>query len=133
MFTTERKNISGDPRLAINWMGHYPKGSFITTDELSSCWLITKPGTATEELENMKAYVDSKLVTYAVQRFFVEIKPDGHNNFANRLVGLDFSRRWSDEELYKEFELTPEEISDVERWYENNKETQCGNIATWKL
>ena len=70
-----------------------------------------------KDLENKLIYLKSKLITYCVNEYTHKIKSDGKNNFLYRVPEVDFSKEWSDEELYKEFKLTEQEIKEIEDWY----------------
>ncbi len=68
----------------------------------------------------MKVYVESKLITYCVLNFNTRIKNQGSNDFFWKVSEIDFSKSWTDEELYQEFGLTEEEINEVETWCKEN-------------
>jgi len=71
-----------------------------------------KPG---ETLTNAKSVLDSKLYKLIVDKLF------RYNGFINGnvlkgLPALDFTKMWSDDDIYKNFNLTQEEIDAVERY-----------------
>jgi len=65
-----------------------------------------------DEAKNLKAYVDSKFVSFIVKC----IKNNGANSkvlFSN-IPAVDLSKKWTDKDLYSHFDLTQEEIDYVE-------------------
>ncbi len=71
------------------------------------------------DLDNKLMYLNSKLVIYCVNEYLHKIKNSGFNEFLSKLPELDFTRPWSNEELYKEFGITKDEQSQIETWYNN--------------
>lgn len=68
-----------------------------------------------ETLTNAKSVLDSKLYKLIVDKLF------RYNGFINGnvlkgLPALDFTKTWSDNDIYKHFNLTQEEINAVERY-----------------
>lgn len=62
---------------------------------------------------NLKNYLDSKIVSFIVQ----SIKNNAVNSkvlFSN-IPAVDFSKSWTDEELYQHFDLTQDEIDYIEQ------------------
>jgi len=68
----------------------------------------------------MKRYIESKLISYCIINFNI-IKPSSSYNFLSRLSEIDFSKPYTNNELYKEFNITEDEINDIEEWYSNWK------------
>jgi hypothetical protein len=65
-----------------------------------------------DEAKNLKAYVDSKFVSFIVKC----IKNNGANSkvlFSN-IPAVDLSKKWTNKDLYSHFDLTQEEIDYVE-------------------
>ncbi len=71
------------------------------------------------DLNNKLMYLNSKLVIYCVNEFLHKIKNSGFNEFLSKLPELDFTRPWSNEQLYEEFNITKEEQGLIETWYNN--------------
>jgi hypothetical protein len=78
---------------------------------------VTKPVYTINELTNLSKYLCSKLISYAVVNYSLFIHKKPHYSFLSRLPEIDFSKPYTDKELYKEFNLTKEEIQEVEDWY----------------
>jgi len=113
---TERNRIN---RLIIPYSGWmlYLEGSRVSSGQFSTSWYITKSSYDRDTLENMKSYMNSRLVSYVVIRYSEICICRYQLDFLSRLVGVDFSRSWTDDELYKEFALTQGEIEEVENWW----------------
>jgi len=71
-------------------------------------------------LENMNLYIHSHLISYLLCKT-KENKSTQVFDFYTKLPEIDFSKKWTNEELYKEFNLTNDEINEVEKWYEKWK------------
>ena len=71
------------------------------------------------DIDNKLMYLNSKLIIYCVNEYIHKIKNSGFNEFLSKLPQLDFTRSWSNEELYKEFAITKDEQSQIETWYNN--------------
>ena len=68
------------------------------------------------ELSNMKSYLESNLIIFFVDIFF----HSAYNTNITRIPMLDFTRPWTDEQLYSEFSITPDEVVYLNRWLEDN-------------
>ncbi len=66
-----------------------------------------------EEAVNMNTYIRSKLVLHMAK--YVKVGTVNSKGFFHTLPILDFSRSWTDEDLYKEFSLSPEQIAMIEK------------------
>jgi hypothetical protein len=64
------------------------------------------------EANNITAVLSSKVYRYAVQ-FAKNNTPNSKTVFSN-LPTVDFTKRWTDAELYEHFKLTDEEIALIE-------------------
>jgi hypothetical protein len=71
-----------------------------------------------ETLENMSVYISSKLLTYCIKQTKI-VNEEGPYSFYTKIPNIDLSKKWTDDELYKKFELTQPEINEIEEWYKN--------------
>jgi hypothetical protein len=121
---TKYTDISNKPtiekQLIIPYIGGWEEGCLITDIVTNKFFYVNKYKLNTITLTNMKQYIESKLISFCVLKF-CEVKPGSQYNFLSRLAEVDFSKAWSDEDIYKEFKLTEEEINAVEKWYANWK------------
>jgi len=116
LYTKSRK-CGGKERLVISYVGGWlERGAIVTTDEITTSWYVNRLERSSEVLHNMAAYLNSPLVSYVVVLYNKLLKEEANYNFLSRLVGVDFSRPWTDEQLYQEFELTNEEIEEVDKF-----------------
>lgn len=67
------------------------------------------------ESDNFIKVLDSKLMKIALSYYKIDQHINEYHLWA--LSDLDYTISWSDEELYKEFNLTEEEIEYIENWY----------------
>lgn len=112
--------VSSRLKIIIPFMGGWETGCNITEKRCSLFFMVNKLDAYNKNtLEKIKIYLESKLISYAVVNYTSPkgIKPSQAYVFLSRLPELDFTRSWTDEELYKEFKLTQEEINEVEEWY----------------
>jgi len=65
-----------------------------------------------DELENLKNYLDSRVIRFLVKATKIST-PNSKTVFEN-IPAIDFTRPWSDTELYQHFGLTQEEIDYIE-------------------
>jgi len=100
-------------QLIVPYVGGWDEGCQITNRITNKFFYVNKTEQSRETLENMKTYIESKLLTYSVLNY-QKIKCSSAYNFLSRLTEIDFNRHWADEELYVEFGLTEEEIKEIE-------------------
>ena len=103
-------------QLVIPYVGRWQQGSTITNTYTNSFFFVSKLDETLETLKNMKIYMDSKIIAYCVMNRNI-LYPSGFYDFLYQLSAVDLSKEWSDEELYKEFNLDEQEIKEVEEWY----------------
>ncbi len=131
LYTNVRKNPIGNKRLVYHFIGDYQDGGYITDDEITSDWIHTQ-GTHTDDyLENLQTYMSSKVVCY-LMKHFAKYKGYPHAIFYNRLVGLDFTKPWTDNEIYDAFGLDAVQVDHIETWSAANKVERTGDISKWK-
>lgn len=118
---SDKVNVLNEKRLIIPYVGGWSEGAFISDLEVNKNTTLSHKGIKQNELENMKNYLNSKLISYLVVNFSIVVKPSAYYTFVSKLPELDFSKPWTDEELYKEFNITEEEQKIIEDWYEEWK------------
>jgi hypothetical protein len=69
-----------------------------------------------QQLENMKTYMESKLIRYLLIEYSRSYNKKQTYDFLRELPEIDLSKNWTDEELYDFFKLTKEEKSVIESW-----------------
>jgi len=104
--------------------GNLPKIRNMMVDEMFYLSLVND-----DTLKHQLEFISSKLVTYCVNEYVDRIKNSGFNEFLGLLPELDFTKEWTNVDLYKEFNLSDKEIKEIERWYNgwqlaNDKYTQ---------
>ena len=109
-------SLQKSSRLVAHYVGGWSEGSFISNVQTNEFFFEYDGNNHV----NAKTFLDSKLVTYCVHVYATTVKKEAHYNFLNRLPETDFSHPWTDEQLYQEFNLTDEEIQEVETWCKNN-------------
>jgi site-specific DNA-methyltransferase (adenine-specific) len=65
-----------------------------------------------DELENLKNYLESKLIRFLINAVKIST-PNSKTVFGN-IPMIDFTKSWTDEELYAYFEITQDEIDYIE-------------------
>lgn len=65
-----------------------------------------------EEANNCKSYLESKLIQFLVNN--IKTAPNNSKAMWDKIPLLDFSKQYTDEELYKIFKITPEEAQVIE-------------------
>lgn len=105
LHTTEKVMVS----LSGRYEPYYDSGN--TSPSGFIICLKIKPG---ESLDNARSVLDSKLYKLVVDKLF------RYNGFINgnvlkKLPALDLKKTWTDQEIYKHFQLTQDEIDAVER------------------
>ena len=119
-YTHKDNIIKKELQIIIPYIGGWEEGCQVTDRITNKFFYVNKKPLNKNILENMKIYFETKLITYCVIKF-KEIKSSAHYNFLSRLPEIDLSKPWTDEELYKEFNLTDDEIKEVEKWYKEWK------------
>lgn len=105
------------PRLVLNWNGSKTGIGAIKKINLSNAAIsascVALVCDSESECENMLSVLNSQLYRFIVRC----IKTSATNNKATfkYLPMIDFSRSWTDEELYEHFNLTQEEIDLIEQ------------------
>ncbi len=61
--------------------------------------------------------MNSRLFLYCTEGY-KSLKNNMYYDFPYKAKEIDFDRPWTDKELYKEFNLTKDEIQEVETWFE---------------
>ena len=110
-YTNEK--IEHYDQLIIPYIGGWTDGTFITNQNTNKFWYCNKNQEPRHILENMKSYIDSKLVAYCVINYSSRIKLQSQYNFLSRLPKLDFEKTWTDEMLYAEFGISESEIQEI--------------------
>lgn len=119
IYTTKKSLIKLEERnklvipLRTNWKGYIG----ITNKPLSHFWFTNKIGSYDSQLENVKKYLESDLISYIILKYTDEYRGNGNFGALYKLPELDFSKEWSNEDLYKEFKLTKQEIQEVEDYF----------------
>ena len=104
-------------RMLVPYAGQW--GNIIIGDVMCDYGWYSTPKNETDNLSNKKTYMESKLITYLTITWSIDYSPKQTYDFLRELPKIDFNKTWTDEELYKEFNLTEEEINEVETWYSN--------------
>ncbi len=125
---TDRHQITQD-RLVIPFgrpfrKGNLPKIRNTMVDQMF--YVSLNNGTPqSNTLKNQESFLNSKLVTYCVNEYGLKVKATGFNEFLSRLPEIDFSQDYTNEDYYRLFNLTKNEIQTVDLWYQhwdiNNK------------
>ena len=107
--TQERKM-----RIIIPMQGGYLNGCEISDKYYSNGLMInnSKTDLPLNELKNIKQYLESPLIKYAVLNYN-KIYPKASYAFLFLLSTLDFSKSWTDEMLYAEFGISESEIQEI--------------------
>lgn len=79
---------------------------------VTETFLIVAPGYELKELENIRSYMHTRFFTFLVNQ--IKISHNTTKDTYRAVPVVDFSRKWTDEELYIEFGLTQEEIDHIE-------------------
>lgn len=103
------------PKVLINCSGHYkkdPKYIRVSDVEVAGKGALQVNFETQKQAINAHSYLTSKLIVY-----FVSINKSGGFNHGSvvQIPAVDFSRAWSDAEVYAHFDLTQDEIDLVER------------------
>lgn len=98
-----------------------PDNIRISDEETNFFFMVNSKKEPVSVLKNMMSYFKSKLMAYSVIHYNNVVKSTGNNNFLFRVSQIDFSKPWTDEELYKEFNITEEEQKVIEDWYKEWK------------
>jgi len=118
MYTDKEHFFKNPKSLIIPFIGNIKNNIIISEICTDKEFFITKVIYSDEELENMKKYIESKLIMYCIVNY-KRLKPSMGNIFLRELSEIDFSKSYTNQELYKEFNLTNEEINEVQNWYSN--------------
>lgn len=116
-----KDHIRPEKKLAINNYKDFKASDvnlIVTTSDVSSAYFSIIDNDV-EKLQ--KLLTSSKLFQYVGNNFK---NSKGVMLIAQRqevIPKLDLSLNWTDDMLYKEFSLTEEEITEVEHWYEHNR------------
>lgn len=114
---TNIKNKHNYTHLLLPYFGRYDK-PVITNDMFTGMFYTNKKEETLETLENMSVYISSKLLTYCIKQTKI-VNEEGPYSFYTKIPNIDLSKKWTDDELYKRFELTQPEINEIEEWYKN--------------
>jgi len=112
----------GVPRVIVGlWLSDWKYERMVVSTELLTCEQFRHFPTATiEEAEVLRLVLSSKLYTYLLYNLVDgnSTKSKAAGSITNRAVSyfpkIDLSRSWTDEELYKYFNLTLDEIKLIE-------------------
>jgi site-specific DNA-methyltransferase (adenine-specific) len=107
------------PHLLLPYLGRFEKKN-ITTEMFTGQFYTNKHKMSEEELKNINEYIFSKLISYCLINSKILYSKSAYV-FYTSLPELDFTRTWTDEELYKEFNITEEEQQEIEAWYKEWK------------
>ena len=121
-FSKENEGLVGYLQIVIPYSGGWNEGCFINNKSTNHFWFVNDQEETTETLKNMKIYIESKFITYCIINYSSKVKPTTGYNFLFRLTEVDFTKSWTDKELYQEFDLTEEEINEVENWCKENSD-----------
>ena len=107
-----------DKRIIIPMQGGYKNGCVISDKPYSNGLMINSSRSKYNltELENMKTYLESKLICYCVEKYNT-LFPKASYGFLFLLPEINLSKSYTDKELYKEFNITDEEQKEIEMWY----------------
>lgn len=114
-FTNEIRNMS--TRLLIPFQGGWEHGCKIINSDITQSFFIAREKDYGGMFENIKNFLESKLISFLIVRYSGEYKKYKAYNFLTSLPELDFTREWSDIELYDEFNITQKEQKEIEDWY----------------
>lgn len=114
---SDKKNINNNKRLVVHYIGGWEEGCFISDIEVLYNTTLSHKGISLVELENMRDYLNSKLISYVVVNYSKLVKMTAYYNGVAKLPELDFIRKWTDADLYREFNITDEEQKVIEEWY----------------
>jgi len=73
------------------------------------------------EIQNIKTFIDSKLIKYIIWNWSNNYLKKHTFDFLRELPEINLNKKWSDDELYKQFNITENEITKIEKWYDNWK------------
>lgn len=115
-----KKNVKQGVKVILNRSGHYysknhpDKYMKIDTD---NSWSIGVGAygvvcASTEEAENMFSYLSSSFYRWFIQNE----KSSGFNTGITKLPVLDTSKKWTDEDVYKYFKISDEEVKIIENY-----------------
>lgn len=96
----------------VHWLGHVKISDTDTVGGNSVMQIFTNNY---EESKNLKSYLDSKFVKSLVQ--LTKSSAVNSKSIFKNIPKLDFSRSWSDEDLYNHFNLTRTEIQYIENLF----------------
>lgn len=121
--STLDKTTYGVPRVVVGlWLSDWKKERMTVSSELLTSQQFRHfPCETMEEAENLKTVLSSKLYTWILLNLVdgnsSKSKMSGSitNNAVSRFPLIDLTRSWSDDELYKHFNLTQEEINLIEQ------------------
>jgi site-specific DNA-methyltransferase (adenine-specific) len=88
------------------------------TNEVGGTSVIFITDTSESNLPNLKAYLESKVVRFIIQK--AKITHVNAKYVFERIPDIDTSKLWTDEELYAHFNLSAEEISELEKWIDSD-------------
>lgn len=109
-------------RLIIEYSGDWKEKPFISDMEVNALMFVSTKKMSDEYLENMKSILISKLYSFAIEYDKTSgLKSSGLYNLLFKLTSPPLNKSWTDEELYKEFNITEEEQKVIEEWYKKWK------------
>jgi len=105
-------------RIIIPMQGGYRNGCEISDKPYSNGLMINSSRSvySLDELENMKKYLESHLISFCVENYNI-VFPKASYAFLFLLPEINFNISYTDEELYKEFNITEDEQEEIENWY----------------
>ena len=112
---TDEENKYKYTHILMPYFGSFDE-CIITDEHYTGQFYTNKNKKPKDYLINLKSYISSKLITYCLIRS-KEAWAKPAYDFYNKLPEIDFTKEYTDEELYNEFNLTADEIKEVEQWY----------------
>jgi len=105
-------------RLIIEYSGDWHIPPFIDNCETNALMFVNTKPLSDNKLLNLKSILVSKLFSFAIVYDKINgLKSSGLYNLLFKLTSPGLHKSWSDEELYKEFNITDNEKKVIEKWY----------------
>jgi len=118
-------------RLFIPYFGGWDTGNMEISSSISGfcSWAVSDMGVYNKtQLVNMRSYLKTNIIRYVVMGY-MRVNGSGYYDLLLKLAAVDFDKTWDDESVCNEFELTPDEIQEVEDW---TKSGRTGQFAMFK-
>ena len=105
-------------KIIIPYVGGYldENSIFIGDIPINYMFFTNKNEMSISKLNNLKKYLESPLVKYCVINHSFKYKKEPTYNMLSKISGVNLDKIWTNEELYKEFNIAENEIKEIEKW-----------------